>query len=495
MVKLPPTFTLLLFLAVALADSATEATIVSCLHDSGLEVDDPQSPDWQNATTPFNTKFHWIPAAIVYPRQASDVKNAVLCAVEHKVHVSALSGGHSYSASGYGSRDGALVVSFRNMRQISYYSSDNTVLVQPGIHLGDFALALYTKYRRAMAHGICPFVGLGGHVGFGGWGLSSRSWGLLIDQIEGAELVQANGNIIHVSATENPDLFWAIRGASSAYGIVTQYKMRTQKAPDSVIRFAFNFIDPDRSPDKFARVLSAYQDWSLTAPKEIGIVINVWQFGRTLEMTGYYLGNRTDFDPVAKSLLGATGQPNTTYMQERAWILALIEANGGTNLSTEGIPEPHDTFYAKSLTVSTKVPLAHDSFINLAKFFTSASVPNNFSWFIQFELWGGGNSAISSVHGNATAYPHRDHHWVCQFYGRSNGSWPSQGTAFVDGLVNAVTGMQAKDFGAYANYLDPYLAQWQEKYYADNYPHLSKIQQETDPSGVFLKAQNIGAAK
>jgi hypothetical protein len=329
----------------------------------------------------------------------------------------------------------------------------------------------------------------------------------------GAELVLANGTSMRVSATENPDLFWVsyvsfsppklwpnaflhkgIRGASSSFGIVTQYTMQTHEAPDSVIRFAYNFLDADRSPERVADVLHAYQVWGLSAPKEIGMVTNVWQEGKDVEMAGYYMGSQADFEVVIGSLLRVTGPPNTTYVQERGWIAALTEADGGAPLSTKGVQEPHDTFYAKSLVVPSYSPLTKDALTALAEYYTATSTPDSMSWFIQFELWGGGNSAISSVDARGTAYPHRHHHWTCQFYGRATASWPAQGTGYMNGLVDAITNkMQGTRFGAYANYLDPELSEWKEKYYAGNYARLARIQAEVDPQGVFMKAQNIGA--
>ncbi|KAJ6631164.1 FAD-binding domain-containing protein [Mycena sp. CBHHK59/15] len=490
-----PTSTLLLFLASALANPVSRSSppaLTECLNDNGLNVEVAQSPNWQTSTTPFNTRFHYTPAAIVYPTQTSDVSKAVECAAKFRIHVSALSGGHSYSASGYGSQDGALVIMFRDMAKITYSSSDGMAIIQPGIRLGDVATELYDKYGRAMAHGICPYVG--GTRRLWWMGLSSRSWGLLIDQVVAADMVLANGTVVHVTDSENPDLFFAIRGASPSYGIVTQYTFQTHQAPTSVIRFAFNFIDNDRSADKFAKLLRAYQTWGLTAPKEMGIVANVWQAGRDVEMAGYYMGSQADFDRVSGSLLSATGQPTATYIQERGWITALTEADGGSSLSTQGAPNIHDTFFAKSLVIPTSAPLTSDAFSALAKYFTTTPLPDSLSWFIQFELWGGGDSAISSVPAAATAFPHRAHHITTQFYVRSTGSWSTQGTAFGNGLVSAITSaMEGRPFGAYANYIDPELSGWREKYYAGNYERLAAIQAEVDPSGVFMKAQNIGA--
>lgn len=130
----------------------------------------------------------------------------------------------------------------------------------------------------------------------------------------------------------------------------------------------------------------------------------------------------------------------------------------------------------------------------LATYWAKTQIPDTLSWFIQFELWGGGNSAISSIPAGATAYPHRAHLFTIQFYAYSSGAWPTQGTDFVNGLVSAITNNMPKTtFGAYANYLDPELADWQNMYYAGNYPRLAALQKKFDPCGVFLKAQNVGA--
>ncbi|KAJ6594354.1 FAD-binding domain-containing protein [Mycena capillaripes] len=470
------------------------STLVSCLNSNGLKVEVSQNSTWQTSTSAFNTRFHYSPGAIVYPTQTSDVAKAVQCAARSGVRVSALSGGHSYSASGYGSQNGALVIMFRDMMQISYRSSDETATIQPGARLGDIALELNDKYGRALAHGVCPYVGIGGHAGFGGWGFASRNWGLLIDQVVAAELVLANGTVVQVSKTQYSDLFWALRGAASSFGIVTQYTLKTHQAPATVVRYSYSFNNPNLSVDEFARLLDSYQTWGRTAPKELGIEANVWQGGKVVELGGYYMGSLSDFKVLSGSLLLATGPPNTTYVQERSWVTALVEVNGGSSLSTKGKPDTHDTFFAKSLVIPTASPLTKTALSALAKHFATTQIPSTLSWFIQFELWGGGNSAISSLPSTATAYPHRAHLWTIQFYARSTSGWPAQGTAFVNGMVSSITdSMKGTTFGAYANYLDPLLDGWRDKYYATNYGRLATLQKQVDPQGVFMKAQNIGA--
>lgn len=160
----------------------------------------------------FNLRLEgdYIPSAVVYPTSAADVAAAVTCASQYGLHVSPISGGHSYSASGFGEANGTLVVNFANMTSVSVDNSTGLAYVQPGIRLGQMALDIFNDAGRALAHGTCPQVGAGGHTSFGGYGFGSRKWGLMLDQVVAAEAVLANGTIVNASATENTDLFWVI---------------------------------------------------------------------------------------------------------------------------------------------------------------------------------------------------------------------------------------------------------------------------------------------
>lgn len=71
----------------------------------------------------------------------------------------------------------------------------------------------------------------------------------------------------------------------------------------------------------------------------MGITANIWQQGRDIEFTGYCMCNQSDFDSITKSFLSSAGAPNTTYVQEREWIPALVELNGGGDLSTKNAAE------------------------------------------------------------------------------------------------------------------------------------------------------------
>jgi hypothetical protein len=91
-----------------------------------------------------------------------------------------------------------------------------------GVRLGNLANGIWNSGQRALAHGTCPGVGIGGHFTHGGYGHTSRNYGLAMDQIIAADIVLANGTLIKATSSQSPDIFWAIRGAADSIGIGTK---------------------------------------------------------------------------------------------------------------------------------------------------------------------------------------------------------------------------------------------------------------------------------
>ncbi len=127
-----------------------------------------------------------------------------------------------------------------------------------------------------MAHGTCPYVGSGGHAGQGGFGLPSRAWGLLADQIQSLEIVIANGSILKASHTENVDLFWAATGAAASFGIITSFTAVTHRAVDSI---AFSYTFANYGAEEASKGLQAWQAFASDSynglDKAVGLQIHV----------------------------------------------------------------------------------------------------------------------------------------------------------------------------------------------------------------------------
>lgn len=115
--------------------------------------------------------------------------------------------------------------------------STYTATLGSGLRLDDVTHKLYGAGKRAMAHGVCPQVGSGGHFTIGGLGPTSRQWGSSLDHIEEAEVVLANSSIVRASDKQYQDVFFAIKGAAASFGIVTEFKVRTEPAPGLGVQY------------------------------------------------------------------------------------------------------------------------------------------------------------------------------------------------------------------------------------------------------------------
>ncbi|CAN5485821.1 FAD-binding oxidoreductase [soil metagenome] len=125
------------------------------------------------------------------------------------------------------------------------------------------------------AHGLAPLSGSAPHVGVvgytlgGGYGLMGRKYGLAVDSVCSVEMVLASGEIVTASATENPDLFWAVRGGGGAYGVITEIEMALY--PEGTV-FGGATIYPAVDLEE---ILNAFTAWSKTMPDEVTSAIQI----------------------------------------------------------------------------------------------------------------------------------------------------------------------------------------------------------------------------
>jgi FAD/FMN-containing dehydrogenase len=157
---------------------------------------------------PWNLRCHPKPLAIVYVKDANDVSLAVKLAASFSVPVQPRCGGHSFGSYSLGGADGALVVDLAALNTVTVDKKTWKATIGGGTRLEQVTNGLYSQGKRAIAHGTCPQVGIGGHATIGGQGPLSRMWGLTLDHVLEMEVVLADGTITRASASQNEDLFF-----------------------------------------------------------------------------------------------------------------------------------------------------------------------------------------------------------------------------------------------------------------------------------------------
>jgi hypothetical protein len=180
-------------------------------------------PEFDEARKVHDITVDRLPLAIARAANAQDVAETVRFASEHGYPLTVRSGGHSVPLLSV--IDGAIMADLSGLNAITIDPQRRTARVQPGATSGDLAGPAHA-YGLALSTGDTSTVGFGGLTTGGGVGFMARKYGLAIDNLLSAQVVTADGDIVTASATENPDLFWAIRGGGGNFGIITEFEFR-----------------------------------------------------------------------------------------------------------------------------------------------------------------------------------------------------------------------------------------------------------------------------
>ncbi len=229
------------------------------------EVIGMEDPAYDDSRRVWNADIDRRPSMIARCADEADVQTVVRLAAERGLEMTVRCGAHSFS--GASVMDDGLMLDLSRMNAVTCDPQARRVRVGGGALLGDIDAATQ-PYGLALPTGLVSHTGVGGLTLGGGMGWLSRKYGLTIDNLVSARVVTADGELRRASATENPDLFWAVRGGAGNFGVVTEFEFELHAA-GPMVQFGFLFWSLDQGP----AVLRHAREFIDELPDDVNVIV------------------------------------------------------------------------------------------------------------------------------------------------------------------------------------------------------------------------------
>ncbi|WP_454504376.1 FAD-binding oxidoreductase [Mesorhizobium sp. Arg314] len=427
----------------------------------------PTDAGYDRARAVWNGAIDKRPTAIVFCANRDDVVRAVTYARSQGCLVAVRSGGHNVA--GLSVCDGGMVIDLSRMKEIVVDPERRVARAKAGLNLGEFDAA-------TQAHGLATTMGVNGDTGIagltlgGGFGKLGRKHGLSCDNLIAAEIVTAEGRLLHTSASEHPDLFWALCGGGGNFGIVTAFEYRLHPiGPSLLVGSVLHAYNDAREAMRF------YDKFSRDAPDEMSVdaaLVTLPSGERAFSISACYVGPPEAGEPVIAPLM-KFGSPIDSRLQV---IPYLQIQSAGDSLFPRG-----RRYYWKAQFMREISDGAIEALLD-----AYARAPNRSSLLV-FQQVGG---AIARVPASHSPYANRDAAldcfpiaiWDDPADDEANIRWARH-------LWNAVRPFSTG--GVYANNLGDEGDERVRDAYGANYARLAAIKKQYDPTNFFRLNQNI----
>jgi len=440
----------------------------------------PGDAGYDEARTIWNAMIDRRPAAIVRAAGASDVMQTVKLAAQHGLLLAVRGGGHNIA--GNAVCEGGLMLDLSPMKSVRVHVAARTARVEPGAKLADLD-------KETQAFGLATPVGINSTTGVagltlgGGFGWLSRKLGLTVDNLISADVVTAKGELLRASASENPDLFWAIRGGGGNFGVVTSFELKLHPVGPQVL--AGLVVHPFSQAKE---VLAAYRNAVAQAPDEMCCWVVMRKAPplpflppevhgtEVLVLAMCHAGDLASAEKAAAPLR-AIGKPIADVVGPSPF--------AGWQQAFDPLLTPGERNYWKSHDFLKLDDGLMDVLIDAVR-----KVPTPHCEIFIGHLGG----AVNRVAADATAYPHRNIEFVMNVHTRwSTPSEDEKCIAWARQLYEATSKFATG--GVYVNFMPEDEAQRVKTgAYGPNYERLAKIKGKYDPSNLFRMNQNVPPA-
>jgi FAD/FMN-containing dehydrogenase len=277
----------------------------------------PRDKDYDTARRVWNPKYDKHPAMIARCAATEDVARTVEFARKNNLPVSVRSGGHDQA--GFSTNDGGVVVDLAGLKRIKVDRAGMRVSAEGGVQVGELYNAVVPA-GAGVVSGSCRSVGIGGLTLGAGESAISNKYGLACDNVTSMEVVSADGRMLSARANENPDLFWALRGGSGNFGVVTRFEYRLVPG-NRLVAGTLTYPMAKRR-----HVMRFYRDFIASAPDELTTeaVFGTPFADDVFGISVVYCGDAKDGERVLKPLR-AGGPPAADSIKEVSFLEAVTE--------------------------------------------------------------------------------------------------------------------------------------------------------------------------
>jgi FAD binding domain/Berberine and berberine like len=426
-------------------------------------------PGYNEAIKNWNPYVDTFPHVFVFAQNAYDVSNAIKWARKYCVPLRVRSGRHALDKN-LSIVKGGIVIDTSDMNSVHLDKKKGIATVQPGIRVGPLVKGLAREGFMAV-FGDSPTVGIGGITTGGGFGVLSRSIGLISDNLLALETVDAKGRILNANPSCNKDLFWASRGGGGGtFGYNTEYTFKVHHAPETAT--VFDIVWPW---EQLETVFRAWQNLMPFVDERLGCYLEIFSKVNGLcHATGLFLGSRPELIQILEPLLSA-GTPKEVVIE--------------TLLYPECIdfldpPEPPFADQNFKFSSSWSNNLWPEEPIAVMKRFLEEAPGTESNFF--FINWGG---AISRVPSDKTAFFWR----TPLFYTEWNATWVNQSeeASSLDSVERVRKLLKPYTVGSYVNVPDKSIENFGAAYWGTNFEILRRIKTKYDPENVFNHPQSV----
>lgn len=435
----------------------------------------PDDPRYESARTVFYGGIDRRPSAIIRVADAGDVSRLVRLASEHGFELAIRSGGHSVV--GFSTTEGGIVLDLSAMKDLQINLEDKTAWAETGLTAGEFTAAV-GKHRLATSFGDTGSVGLGGITLGGGVGYLVRKYGLTIDSLLAAEVVTADGQLLHVDDKSHPDLFWAIRGGGGNFGVATRFKFQLHE----VVSVYGGMLILPATED----VIAGFVAEAEAAPDELSTIANVMPAPPMPFLPADVHGKLIVFAMLVYAGDAETGERAVAPFRKLAAPLAdMLKSMKYPEIYQEEGGDYHPVAASRTMFIDHVDHSVAETILNHLKASTGSMAVT------QLRALGG---AMARVPVEATAFAHRKSRIMVNLAALYEN--PTEKKTHETWVANFAAAIRQSDGGVYVNFLgNEDEAQIRAAYPGTTWDRLRQVKAKYDPTNLFRLNQNIPPKK